>query len=527
MRLRAFAAPLSLAFLVAACGRSTLLGELGPSGGNGGNGGAGGAGGATNVTTTGTVVGTGTSTGTVTSTGTGTTTVTTGTGMTTTTVTTGTVTSTGTGTMPFCGDGIVDPGEECDDGNQFTDDDCVLCKKAKCGDGFVHAGVEECDDGNAVDTDKCTSACKLAKCGDGIVETGVEECDDGNSDDLDACRNSCKKSFCGDGVVEQGEQCDDGNTNDLDACRNDCTKSFCGDGVVEQGEECDDGNTNDLDACRNSCKKSFCGDGVVEQGEQCDDGNKIDTDGCRNDCTLNTCGNGVLDPGEQCDLGPNNQNRPALLLTQGMTLAVAVPPVDKAQDAALFYNYFSASGHTGFEKLKGSEVFFYRDLGTGTLSLFFEHGIDFTTSGQLQPDSHVIMDITNLPQMATVALADDATNEFQKSSATSVHGDWSFQQNSDGGVLSNLPFPGNWSVTVTPVMLQGISAWSYVKKDGTLVALTSTAPIVLSAFDSPAACRLDCSIPKCGDGILDGGEVCDDGNNVSGDGCLADCKSLN
>lgn len=29
--------------------------------------------------------------------------------------------------------------------------------------------------------------------------------------------------------------------------------------------------------------------------------------------------------------------------------------------------------------------------------------------------------------------------------------------------------------------------------------------------------------PNCGNGILDAGEECDDGNNVDGDGCAADC----
>lgn len=29
--------------------------------------------------------------------------------------------------------------------------------------------------------------------------------------------------------------------------------------------------------------------------------------------------------------------------------------------------------------------------------------------------------------------------------------------------------------------------------------------------------------PACGDAVLDEGEVCDDGNTQSGDGCRADC----
>lgn len=38
-------------------------------------------------------------------------------------------------------------------------------------------------------------------------------------------------------------------------------------------------------------------------------------------------------------------------------------------------------------------------------------------------------------------------------------------------------------------------------------------------------CPADCSQP-CGDGHLDPGEACDDGNTVGGDGCSADCRSV-
>lgn len=39
-----------------------------------------------------------------------------------------------------------------------------------------------------------------------------------------------------------------------------------------------------------------------------------------------------------------------------------------------------------------------------------------------------------------------------------------------------------------------------------------------------ASCRQDCSNARCGDGILDPDEVCDDGNYLSGDGCSAFCQ---
>ncbi len=38
-------------------------------------------------------------------------------------------------------------------------------------------------------------------------------------------------------------------------------------------------------------------------------------------------------------------------------------------------------------------------------------------------------------------------------------------------------------------------------------------------------CRADCRVSYCGNSTLDGSEVCDDGNFVSGDGCSADCLS--
>ena len=73
-----------------------------------------------------------------------------------------------------------------------------------CGDGVVDAG-EQCDDGNAVDGDGCDSNCTPTGCGNGIVTAG-EDCDDGNTADGDACPSTCRfgEADCGNCVDDDG-----------------------------------------------------------------------------------------------------------------------------------------------------------------------------------------------------------------------------------------------------------------------------------------------------------------------------------
>ncbi len=209
--------------------------------------------------------------------------------------------------LPSCGDGVLDPGEECDDGNDDASDACAPgCKEARCGDGFVGPG-EGCDDGNDDDTDACVKGCVPASCGDGFVGPG-EACDDGNDDDTDACVQGCAPASCGDGFVGPREQCDDGNQADGDACTATCGLPSCGDGVLDPGEACDDGNDDESDGCTTLCEPPNCDDGLWS-GEESDV-----------DCGGATCGvcpagagceaaadceTGVCGAGATCELRPN------------------------------------------------------------------------------------------------------------------------------------------------------------------------------------------------------------------------------
>ncbi len=210
-----------------------------------------------------------------------------------------------------CGDAIVQKGEECDDGNFDTATCTSKCTKPRCGDGIVSKD-EECDDGAHDDNGSCTKSCKLARCGDGLVQTAVEQCDEGpnngkaGNDGIESCTTDCKLTRCGDGLVQPPEQCDDGDHNPHGDCPKDCRRAACGDGYVWLGhEQCDNGNGNDdHGACTSQCLLAHCGDGVVQPPEQCDDGNAIDSDDCTTACQKAVCGDGFVHAGtEECDDG--------------------------------------------------------------------------------------------------------------------------------------------------------------------------------------------------------------------------------
>lgn len=224
--------------------------------------------------------------------------------------------------LSCCGNGEIEPAEQCDDQNAEETDDCLSsCQSASCGDGYIWDGNEACDDANDIDTDDCLSTCEAASCGDGFIWEGQEICDDGNSEDTDACLSTCEEASCGDGFVYGGvEECDDGNDVETDDCLSDCTSATCGDGVVQEGlEACDDGNEDDTDDCVSGCLEASCGDGFVQEGvEECDDGNDVDDDECTNECTVHeapseTSGDETSDSGEDSgedstDTGDENED---------------------------------------------------------------------------------------------------------------------------------------------------------------------------------------------------------------------------
>ncbi|MFC1609575.1 NosD domain-containing protein, partial [Myxococcota bacterium] len=212
------------------------------------------------------------------------------------------------GIGPHCGDGVVDTDHEaCEPALGDPCDGCILdCSglagEAVCGDGVVCAGTEACDDGFLDACGTCNATCTAAglgsTCGDGEVCPELEFCD-GGPDPCNDCAADCKAAgsgpICGDGkVCAETEACDDADTidNGEGGCLADCSAiQICGNGTVEGTEVCDDGNTDDcVGHCLRDCSGTItitgCGDGVTCPPEECDDGrNGDDCDGCLDDCT--------------------------------------------------------------------------------------------------------------------------------------------------------------------------------------------------------------------------------------------------
>jgi fibro-slime domain-containing protein len=253
-----------------------------------------------------------------------------------------------------CGNGTVDNGEQCDDGNKTAGDGCsVICQipagwscsgspsvctmAGVCGDGILGA-TEACDDGNTASNDGCAGNCAsvdsgyecrvpgrlcIPACGDS-KKLGGEGCDDGNTMDGDGCSVVCQ--------IEPGAVC-----NGPAGGKSTCSAAICGNGIKEGPEGCDCGTDNamfpadckgpnglffgDATGCSKTCTKEpscrssagvtqaceiKCGNGNVEGTEACDDGNLSAGDGCSATCTLESgfmCTNAARPDTETCSSG--------------------------------------------------------------------------------------------------------------------------------------------------------------------------------------------------------------------------------
>jgi cysteine-rich repeat protein len=80
---------------------------------------------------------------------------------------------------------------------------------------------------NLVGARRSVCPCAGEFCGNGVVE-GTEFCDDGNQINNDGCTTTCIESGCGDGDIDEGEHCDPDSGFASAPCSTDCLFDFSG-----------------------------------------------------------------------------------------------------------------------------------------------------------------------------------------------------------------------------------------------------------------------------------------------------------
>jgi cysteine-rich repeat protein len=154
---------------------------------------------------------------------------------------------------------------------------------ALCGNGHIDSG-ERCDDGNTDDTDACISTCVPARCGDGVVEIGVEDCDSFNLNNA-----NCNTL----GRVQPGPQdsnsvrCDPSCRFDTSACGATFTPTSTPTAtptVTQTATVTPTGGTEPPTVTPTptpTATPNPCGNGILEPGETCE--------ACPADCQILAC----------------------------------------------------------------------------------------------------------------------------------------------------------------------------------------------------------------------------------------------
>lgn len=361
---------------------------------------------------------------------------------------------------PACGSGTVGDPEFC------THNCPCSIGQGDCDDNGQCSGSLACVRGNgpkfgfAMDVDVCAPHHCKNKVIDGD-ELGVD------------CGGECGVCVpeCQNAILDPGEQCDDGNRRNGDGCENDCTIPRCGNGIRDPGEHCDDGNFNNGDTCERNCTKPRCGNGILDDGELCDDGNRASGDSCASDCSgPATCGNEFLDPGEECedDFGP-----------------------DPADD------------------------------GDGcSASCQIEYAIDVTVTVGDSGDAGVGTgaSVSICPLFRTPDLC------IQAFCAENTVCHYLVPLHSDVVVRSSIPGP-TWEWSGAGCELPAFCSCyfgdpSEVECGAFDITVAGSISFHPDWIDNPCAHELGCD---CGNGVIDGPELCDDGNLIDGDGCSDSC----
>ncbi|MCB9851929.1 MAG: PQQ-dependent sugar dehydrogenase [Phycisphaerales bacterium] len=235
-----------------------------------------------------------------------------------------------------------------------------------------------------------------------------------------------------------------------------------------------------------------CGNNIVENGEQCDDGNTQAGDGCSPTCQneIPVCGNNLVDVGEECDDGNTNDGDGC----DSTCHSENIPGADNCADAPPI-----ADGVYDFDTTAATT--------------------DGNAHGSCQFDGQTYNDIwwqynATCSGNLTVSLCGSGydTDLAIYNTCTCTPGDANLAGCNDDGCPGSAPDSYRSQLTV-PV----VSGNCYLIRVGGWNS-SSLGVGTMTISNSGAPCN------TCGNGVLESGEECDDGNTTNGDGCSGICQ---
>lgn len=330
---------------------------------------------------------------------------------------------------------------------------------------------------------------------DGLPMTGnIEYCDNGHAnvltgdgDYLSTCGSNCRWiKFCGDGIV-QNEACIDKAANGIPVPN--CVTTPGADEVCDDGKNEGGYSLNKYGKCKPGCLESasYCGDGVInrsncgsianclkqpDSNEECDDGtgnsNIAGVQGytCRGDCRFARCGDGIVDPLRSCTAEDE---------TAGICNCL-YNAVGKCRQYGMVKECVSTQANN------------YCDCNEEHVNQGMCDCIAADENGRC-----IKFELSDYKVQGNEEECDCGSNA----------------SNVVAGTINN----------VTMLESNGeMKPFKLCQTDGGDAQYNTNGSV--SGFK----CRPNCTVSRCGDGIKDEGEECDDGNGYDFDSCTNQCK---
>ena len=312
----------------------------------------------------------------------------------------------------------------------------------------------------------------------------------------------------------------------------------CGNGALDAGEACDDGNAVAGDGCSMACQieagatctgspsscGATCGDGIVAVGETCDDGNTIANDGCSASCAVEiVCGAGETPLVLRSTDVPKNIPE---VNTAGVQSTIAVVAPGAVRKVIVAFSQVNHGNDGHLDTFLVSPAGTVRELstdnpGTGT-------GVNFTSTIFNDASATLITGITAAQNpyrgvfRPEQSLSTTAGTDFLNQPP---NGTWSLRLSDDTvGTLGSLEA---WTLALCvdtgAICGNGVVNTGETCDDGNTTANDGCNSLCATETGFTCTGAPSICVPTCGDGAVVASEQCDDGGTVPGDGCSATC----